>query len=226
MPRLFRSTSQPYYARKADVVGNLSDSQVDELYFLIYGDELDDKVNGPFQIFLDERDTDESGNEHNTYYNFDKMGNVYIGYSFGDSDKSFQFSNDNGTVYLYVTSDDVGKSIVMSDNGKLYNVVMNLLVSEGVINIQFPYGEKLEDLTKDRAFSILRQYLDGLECQLPATGYIKVNLHPAIITAVSIGTAVDNIRLQIVDLNSGSIESITANKTDFEVNDVKSVPIN
>ena len=159
MTRMFRSTSQPYYARKADVVGKLSNTQFDELYFLLYGDEADGKIYGPAQIFLDERDPDAPGNKYNTYYNFNKEGNTYIAYDYEDGGNSFIFQSVYGMVKLnfYEDMETISIITVKNSEGRLYQNFISIEAEEnwGNYKLYFQYNvpfhqdstEVLADLT-------------------------------------------------------------------------------
>lgn len=113
MARLFRSTSQPYYARKADVVGNLSSQTLNMLNGLVREDE------GTIKLQLDPSETSQG----------------FIGYSRpsvpGEADDYFTFDSLNYSVTLSLKNDG---AILVNGTGKLYN---NLIRAYG----QFQDGD-------------------------------------------------------------------------------------
>lgn len=104
MARMFRSTSQPYYARKADVVGNLSSQTLDMLNNLVQPNYEDGDLS--IRLTLDPSNTDQG----------------YISYSRpsvpGEPDDYFSFDSLDFSVTLSVKNDG---GILVNSTGKLYN---------------------------------------------------------------------------------------------------------
>lgn len=160
----------------------------------------------------------------------DNISQGYISYyrptiSESSTDDYFNFGSASVDVRLPLTTDGV---ILVNNSGKehLYNVVMNTLIPNGYMNIQFPYGSELVDLDKYQAWARLKIYLSNLHCLLPATGITKVNGHFAIITDVGNLTDVNKLTIDAYDLVANTTVAIELNKVDFDINDVKSIPIN
>ena len=170
-----------------------------------------DMGNGTVAIQLDPTNTDQG----------------YITYtqpSEGEDDY-FSFNSTGFSIDLPLTQD--GMIIVNGSGDKhLYNVVMNTLIPNGYMNVQFPFSSKRQDLDKDQAWATLKNYLITLQCSLPATGITKVNGHFAIITNVGNLTDVNKLTIDAYDLVANTVVNIELNKSDFDINDVKSIPIN
>lgn len=170
-----------------------------------------DMGNGTIAIQLDPTNTDQG----------------YITYtqpSEGEDDY-FSFNSTGFSIDLPLTQD--GMIIVNGSGDKhLYNVVMNTLIPNGYMNVQFPFSSKRQDQDRDQAWATLKSYLSNLHCSLPATGITKVNEHFAIITDVGNLTDVNKLTIDAYDLVANTTVNIELNKADFDINDVKSVPIN
>ena len=140
-------------------------------------------------------------------------------------DDYFNFGSASVDVRLHLTKEG---EILVNGSGEehLYNVVMNTLIPNGYMNVQFPFSSKRQDQDRDQAWATLKNYLITLQCSLPATGITKVNGHFAIITDVGNLTDVNKLTIDAYDLVANTTVNIELNKADFDINDVKSVPIN
>lgn len=135
MARMYRSTPQPDYARKAEVVGNLSSTTLNMLGKLVY-DTGEDTI----QLVLDQTNPDQG------YISYVKPSMP------GEDDDYFSFDSLNYSVRLYLDEDGV---ILKNSTGIIYNVSTRIegqdVSCSYEIYINFPWNTYLPNSEKGRS---------------------------------------------------------------------------
>ena len=161
MARMFRSTSQPYYARKADVVGNLSSKTLDMLNDLVH-----DAGNGTISLQLDPSNTDQG------FISYNPPSNI------GEEDDYFSFDSYNYSINLNLDQDGV---IVVNSTGVIHTTSIYM---EGQANscsfelyINFPTAGVYTD-DQVGVINPLLNYLRGSDNFKLVTSGLLSNINP------------------------------------------------